>query len=60
MEFYYYEIREDDHILGKTKPFHIKDMNSSWIEEELKYIVSKANNSKKTKIFLLVYSIESD
>jgi hypothetical protein len=60
MEFYYYEIREDNHVLGKTKPFHIKDMHSSWIDEELKYIMSKSKNIKKTKIILLKYNIESD
>jgi len=60
MEYYYYVIKEDDHVLGKTKPFHINDMNSSWIDEEIKYIMSKAKNNKKTKIFLLIYGIESD
>jgi len=60
MEFYYYEIKEDDYILGKTKPFHINDMNSSWIDEEIEYIKSKSKNIKKTKIILLKYNIESD
>jgi len=60
MEFYFYEIREENRILGKTKPFHINDMNSSWIDEEINYIKSKSKNIKKTKIILLKYKIESD
>lgn len=60
MGFYYYEIREDDKILGKTKPFHLNDMESSWINEETKYFMKKSKHYEKVKVLLLEYQIHSD
>ncbi len=41
MEMYYWQIKNNDKVVGETQPFTIRDMNDSWIEEEKKYIVDK-------------------
>jgi len=42
MKLYYYEVTENDRLLGKTATFSIQNMESSSVTEERLYYASKS------------------
>ena len=52
MKQYYYEITEDNRLLGKTGTFSIQDMDSTPVTDELRYYASKSKCSNHTTFSL--------
>ena len=42
MQPYYYEVTEDNRLLGKTSNFSLSNMDSSEVKEERDYYASKS------------------
>lgn len=42
MQLYYYEVTEDNRLLGKTSNFSLSNMDSSEVKEERDYYASKS------------------
>lgn len=55
--FYYWEISyknsQQEEIISKTKKFTLRDMESSWINEEKDYLINKCENTPIVKLVKL-------
>ena len=55
--FYYWEISyknsQHEEIINKTKKFTLRDMESSWINEEKDYLINKCENTPIVKLVKL-------
>lgn len=55
--FYYWEISyknsQQEEIINKTKKFTLRDMESSWINEEKDYLINKCENTPIVKLVKL-------
>jgi len=52
MNMYYFEICDSETIVGKTSPFLAEDMNSSWVNEEKKYLAEKIKKPRNLVVHL--------
>ena len=53
MNYYCYELYEENTFIGKTKPFDIQDIHSSWVQEETEYIKRKAKQVSAVCVHLV-------
>jgi len=54
MNYYCYELYEENNtFIGKTKPFDVQDIHSTWVREETEYIKSKAKKPSTVSVLLV-------